>query len=303
MAAITPAILQSLQTGFKAHFQSGYEAMTAKSAWKRIATHIKSTASDETYGWLGQMPGMREWIGDRVIKDIASHGYNIINKPWESTVGVKGTDIEDDKLGIYAPLFQQLGHSAGEQPDRLVFKLLKGGRTELCYDGQFFFDTDHPSFDDTGSAITVSNVDASGGANPFWYLLDTTKPLKPLIFQERKKPQFVAKTDPKTSDAVFMNGGYIYGADSRSNAGFGFWQMAYSSNAPLDDTSLNAAIEFMQSLRNDNGDPLGIEPDLFVGGPKHRAAANRAIKAMLEANGGSNPNYKAVDVLITPWAG
>lgn len=302
MAAITPAILQSLQTGFKAHFQSGFEAMQAKSAWQRIATHVKSTSRDETYGWLGQMPGMREWIGDRVIKDIASHGYNIVNKDWEDTVGVDRNDIEDDSLGVYAPLFQALGGEAAKQPDKLVFKLLKNGQTELCYDGQYFFDTDHPSFDKDGNAITVSNVDASGGANPFWYLLDTTKPLKPLIFQERKKPQFLAKTDPATSDTVFLKKKYLYGADSRSNAGVGFWQMAYASNAPIDETSINAAIEFMQGLRNENGDPLGIEPDLFVGGPKHRAGANRAIKAMLEANGGSNPNYKAVDVLITSWA-
>ncbi len=28
---------------------------------------------------------------------------------------------------------------------------------------------------------------------------------------------------------VFMNNQFIYGADGRSNAGYGFWQMAYGS--------------------------------------------------------------------------
>lgn len=302
MAAVTPAIIQALQTGFKAQFQAGFNAMEADSAWKRIATHVASTSRDETYGWLGQMPSMREWIGDRVIKDIASHGYNVANKDWESTVGVDRNDIEDDRLGIYTPLFQALGQEAAKQPDKLVFKLLKDGFTELCYDGQFFFDTDHPSFDATGAAVNVSNMDSSGGAAPYWYLLDTRKVLKPLIFQERKKPQFIAKVDPTKSDDVFMKKRFVYGADSRSNVGYGFWQMAYASNAALDGTSLDTAIEAMQSLRNDNGDPLGINPDLLVCGPKHRAAANRAIKTMLEAGGASNPNYNVVDVLDTPWA-
>jgi phage major head subunit gpT-like protein len=61
-----------------------------------------------------------------------------------------------------------------------------------------------------------------------WFLLDTTKPIKPLIFQQRKKPQFVAK-DSLNDDNVFFNKEFIYGADSRDNAGYGLWQLAYGS--------------------------------------------------------------------------
>lgn len=32
-----------------------------------------------------------------------------------------------------------------------------------------------------------------------------------------------------TDENVFMNNQFIYGADGRSNAGYGFWQMAYGS--------------------------------------------------------------------------
>lgn len=303
MAAVTPAILQTLQTGFKAKFQEGFKQMNEASAWKRVATLVPSSSRDETYGWLGKIPAMREWIGDRVIKDIASHGYNIINKDWETTVGVDRNDIEDDNLGVYAPLMMAMGQEAAQQPDRLVFKLLLNGFTELCYDNQYFFDTDHPAYDEAGSAITVSNMDSSGGAAPYWFLMDTRKAIKPLIFQERKKAQFVTKTDPNNSDHVFMKKEYVYGAECRSNAGFGFWQMAYASNAPLDGDSLSAALQVGRGLRDENGDPLGIRYDLLVVGSDYSAAADRTVKTQLEAGGGSNPNFNKVDVLDTTWLG
>lgn len=298
---VTAASVAALQIGFKKSFQDAFNATRPNSDYTKVATVINSTSKSETYGWLGKFPKMREWIGDRVIKDMEAFGYTIANKDFEATVGVDRNDIEDDNLGIYAPLFAEMGHSAAQQPDDLVFSLLKAGGASLCYDGQYFFDTDHPSFDETGAATVASNIDSSGGTNPYWYLLDTSRPLKPLIFQERKKAQFVSKTDPNTSDTVFMSKQFLYGADARSNAGFGLWQMAYASNVALTGDSLDAAIEAMRSLRDVNGRPLGIKPSMLVVGPKLRSAANKAVKVMLNDGGGSNANYNAVEVLDTDW--
>lgn len=299
---VTAASLSALQVGFKKNFQDAFNATRPDADYTKVATTIPSTSASETYGWLGKFPKMREWIGDRVIKDMAAHGYSIANKDFEATVGVSRNDIEDDNLGIYAPLMQEMGMAAAQQPDDLVFGLLAKGISTTCYDGQYFFDTDHPSHNKSGSQITVSNVDASGGANdPWWYLLDTTRPVKPLVYQERKKPAFVAQTDPKNSEHAFMKKEHVYGVDSRCNVGFGLWQMAYASNAALNGDSLDAAIAQMRSLLDENGRPLGVKPNLLVVGPKLRSAANKTVKVMLGDGGASNANYNAVDVLDTPW--
>jgi len=299
----TPANLTALQVGFKKHFQDAFTKTRPSSDFEKVATVIKSTSSSETYGWLGKFPKMREWVGARVVKDMAAHGYSIANKDFEATVGVDRNDIEDDNLGIYAPLFQEMGMSAGQQPDDLTFGLLAKGRETTCFDSQYFFDTDHPSFDKDGAAITVSNMDGSGAAeNPWWYLLDTTRPLKPLVFQERKKPQFISLTNPTQSDHVFTNKEFLYGVDSRCNVGFGLWQMAYASNVALNGDSLDAAIEQMRSLKDENGRPLGIKPSMLVVGPKLRSHANKTVKVMLGEGGASNSNYDAVEVLDTDWA-
>ncbi len=234
MAIVTPALLKSLFTGYHTFFQKGLGM--ARPQYNKIATVIQSSTASNTYGWLGQWPGFREWVGDRVIKNMESHGYQILNKAFESTVGVKHTHIEDDNLGIYAPMMEEMGRATAVFPDELVFPLLKSGFHSECYDGQYFFDTDHPvnrQMDGQGEDISVSNVliDASYTGEA-WYLLDTSRALKPLIYQERKKPQFIRMTQEE-DEAVFMRGEYRYGVDLRCNVGFGFWQMAYGVKAPL----------------------------------------------------------------------
>lgn len=299
---ITPQLIEALQTGFRKVFQDAYDGARAASFYELIATTVPSATASETYGWLGDFPDLREWIGDRVVKSMQASGYQIVNREFESTVGVRRSRIEDDQVGIYRPMFAAMGQAAARHPDRLVAELLIAAGATECYDGQYFFDTDHPVFpevDGTGVAETVSNM--ADGAEVPWYLFDTTRPLKPIIFQERRKPEFNAQMDARTSESVWRRAEYEYGVDSRCNVGFGFWQMAYRSRLPLTSDNLDAAIQAMMEFRADGGRPLGITPNLLMVPPALRAAANRTVKVMLGDGGASNPNYEAVDVRVVPW--
>lgn len=296
---ITSPILLALRTAFRAEFQSNFD--TAASIMDRVATTVPSTTASNTYGWLGEWPGFREWIGDRVLKNLAAHGYSIDNKDWESSVGVKRTAIEDDNVGVYKPLFAEMGRAAKVHPDELVFGLLKAGHTTACYDGQYFFDTDHPVYasnDGTGAFVTVSNVQA--GAGPAWYLMDCSRALKPLIFQKRKAPVFTSMTSLE-DESVFKSNEFRFGVDSRSNVGFGFWQMAFKSNADLTEENFNDAYEAMTSLKGDGGRPLAITPTLLVVPPNLRSQALEITRAERRANGATNVNAGLVDAVVTPW--
>jgi len=61
-----------------------------------------------------------------------------------------------------------------------------------------------------------------------WFLLDTTRPVKPFIYQETKAPVFVQQTNPD-SDEVFMRKKFKFGVEAAAQAGFGFWQLCYGS--------------------------------------------------------------------------
>jgi len=299
MAIITPALLSGLRVGFSKAFQ---DALTnTPTDWEKVATRVPSSSASNTYGWLGQFPALREWVGDRVLKDMAAQAYQIQNKLYEGTVAVKRTDIEDDNVGVYTPLFSEMGRAVRAHADQLVFGLLAAGETTTCYDGQNFFDTDHPVYpnvDGTGTPTLVSNLQA--GTGPAWYLLDTSRALKPLIFQERTTPELEALTSTQ-DEMVFMSDTYRYGVRYRCNAGFGFWQLAYKSNAALDADNFNAAMAAMMQIKADGGRPLGVKPTTLVVPPSLRADAMALIEAQLTTGGASNPNYKAVEVIVSPW--
>lgn len=294
MAIVTPALLKSLFTGYNASYQKGLGM--APSQYNKIASVIKSTSASNTYGWLGQFPQFREWAGDRVIKDMEAHGYQIFNKDFESTIGVNRNDIEDDNLGIYTPLFEEMGRAASAHPDELVFNLLAAGFTSECFDGQYFFDTDHP-VGLPSAEVSVSNF-VDGAATP-WYLLDNSRAIKPLIYQERKKAKFVSMTKDE-DEAVFMKKEYRYGVDSRCNVGFGFWQMGYASKQDLTTANFDAAYDAMGQFKSDQGRPLGIKPTTLVVPPSLRTKAQAIVKDKLPG-GEDNPNAGIVEVIVSPW--
>ncbi|HSX60902.1 MAG TPA: Mu-like prophage major head subunit gpT family protein, partial [Tahibacter sp.] len=231
---------------------------------------------------------------------IQTHGYSLKNKPFELTVGVPSTAIEDDTYGVYTPFVTEMGRAAGVHPDELVFAALKAGPTLKCYDGQYFFDTDHPVLDENGVAQSQSNWDNNSGSGTPWYLCDTSRAIKPLIFQKRKPATFVAKTAP-TDDNVFFQGELVYGVDARYVAGYGLWQLAFGSRKTLDETNLNAAWVAMTERKGDYGKQLAIRPNKLYVPPSLLLAARKLVNASTLANGADNVMKGLVEVVDAPW--
>lgn len=288
------AVFVNLRTEFNRAFGA------APSQWQKVAMKIPSTSGQNDYAWLANFPKMRQWIGEKNIRALSAYKYSVENEDWEATVEVDRNDIEDDNLGIYGPQAQMAGFSAAQLPDEIVFSLVNAAFTALCFDGQYFCDTDHSvagssvsnkgtaalsastqalaisSYgagrsammqfkDDEGRplgvvpdtllvgpalgdvAFTLINSDRldDGKANPYkgtasvvvapwvtsttaWFLLDTRKPVKPFIYQERNAPVFVQQTSPE-SDDVFMRKKFKFGAEARAAGWYGFWQLCYGS--------------------------------------------------------------------------
>ncbi|WJG22151.1 Mu-like prophage major head subunit gpT family protein [Vibrio furnissii] len=290
------ANLSILYTAVKANFQQGRQMYTPH--WSKIATLVPSTTMTETYAWLGEFSRLREWIGERQVNRMKSHGYTLSNKKFESTEGIPREYVEDDTYGVMMPKFQDMGYAAATHPDEMAFALLAAGFSTKCYDGQNFFDTDHPVGEE-GKEQSVSNM--QDGVGSPWFLMDTNRPLKPLIFQRRKDYNLSNKTDASSSDHVYMTDEFLYGVDARGNWGFGFWQQAFASKAELNEANFNVNVQAMMSYESDKGRPLGIAPNLLVVGPSNRAKAKALIEALVKDGGASNTNYQAVEVLVVPW--
>lgn len=288
---VNQANLHGLSVGYSTAFNKSFA--DTQSNYQKVATVVPSATGEQDYKWLGQMPGMREWVGEREIQALAAYDYLIKNKKFEMTIGVPRDDIEDDKYGVYTAFFSNMGEAAALHPDDLVFTAMMAGFAEKCYDGLSFFNTAHkignetysncsnkkltrdsymearssimsikgdkgkslklvpdllvvpPALEEVGRLILEADqiegttnvlkgtaklhVEPMLAEHPaYWFLLCTNRFLKPFIYQLRKKIKFVSLTKD-TDENVFMLDKFLYGADGRSNAGYGFWQMAYGS--------------------------------------------------------------------------
>lgn len=293
---INAASLAALRTGFQALFQDGIGSAPSQHA--RFTTSITSTSKTERYGWLGKLPGVREWIGDRVVHSLAEQDYEIKNKSFELTISVDRDDIEDDTLGTYSPMFREMGESTGAHDDQTVFAGLAGGFTTNCFDGQYFFDVDHPVLGADGVMASVSNY--GGGAGTPWYLLCTKRAIKPMIIQRRKPWTFVSLDDP-TDENVFKRKEFVYGAEARLNVGYGFWQLAYASRQALTPDNYAAARAAVMSLKGDYGRPLGLIPDLLVVPPALEGAGKTILTSAIGAAGETNKWAGTSDLMVSPW--
>jgi phage major head subunit gpT-like protein len=114
-----------------------------------------SSRLTEQFGMLGSMPGVREWLGDRKFQELRAMDFSISNKLWEMSIDIPKTNVDDDHMGLYGPVMQNMAIEATYHPDELLLStLIANGATTTCWDTQYFFDSDH-SWGDSGSQSNV----------------------------------------------------------------------------------------------------------------------------------------------------
>jgi len=294
---VNQAALANVYVGLSAVFNAAFQE--APEPWyTRLAMTVPSTGRSMDYKFLLDYPGMREWVGDRVIRSLEGKNWIVENRDYEITIGVERNDIEDDQLGLYNPLVAQMALEAKLHPNRLIADLIKGGGAAPCYDGQYFFDTDHPVGEGTASNFS------SGGSTP-WYLFDVSRPVKPFIFQLRKPVQ-LTRMDRPDDEHVFMRKQFRFGVDGRYAAAYGLWQLAYKSTQTLTASSYAAARAAMMGFSNADGRKLGVTPNLLVVPPSLEATAREILNADIiigdPTAGGAKTNVwrGSADLLVVP---
>lgn len=125
-----------------------------------ISALFTSNQESETYNWLGMVPAMREWIGGRNAKGFRENGLTIKNKKFEATLEVLVDEIRRDKTGQVMTRVRELADRTNSHWASLLSTLIVNGASSLCYDGQYFFDTDH-SEGNSGSQSNSISVDIS----------------------------------------------------------------------------------------------------------------------------------------------
>lgn len=128
--------------GLRTEYQEAYDQYQAQN--DGVAMQVNSTTQTENYAWLGSVPRMRVFDGERKPVQVGNYKYAIDNEEYEASMAIDLKDVDDDQTGKYAILAGQIGESSAMFPDELLYgTLLPAGFSSLAYDGQYFFDTDH----------------------------------------------------------------------------------------------------------------------------------------------------------------
>lgn len=156
---INGATLEGLRVGLQTTFNNAFN--TTESNWDQFVQRMPTTNDSESFNWLGGMPEVKQWVDDAQFETFEAFAYSVAIKKWQAGIQVTREDIVDDKLGAVLPRINDLGGVVRRHPGKLVWQKLNAGDASICYDGEYFFDTDHPG----GQSNKITGVLNSANLN------------------------------------------------------------------------------------------------------------------------------------------
>jgi phage major head subunit gpT-like protein len=139
---VNAANLEALFVGFKVMFQETLKATPSRI--DEIASRIPSSTKQHDFPIAAIVGTMREWLGDRVVTNIAAWNPTVTNKHFEQTIAVTADDIEDDVTGAYGLAIQDLAQKAVQHPwTEALTWLAVNAWADTGFDDNTFFSTTH----------------------------------------------------------------------------------------------------------------------------------------------------------------
>lgn len=132
----------------------------------QLTTFIRTDQETVKHRWLRRGPVMTEWQGQRSLSRLDADSYDLSNVVFSSGLEVTTDELRRDQSGQIIIRARELADDAALHPENRLSTVIQAGNATACYDGQFFFDTDHPYTDTAGAAATQSNDITSAAVAP-----------------------------------------------------------------------------------------------------------------------------------------
>lgn len=149
---ITPQSLRDLRVAINMLFANAKKGTTP--VWSEFASRVGSTTSSTSFPQHAALRRLRRWDGERKVVNGKAYDYRVTPEKFELTAAIPLTEIEDDNIGAYNAMVEDMGMQAALWPDDLCFDALLAGETELAFDGKAFFANDH----ELKSGATIDNL-------------------------------------------------------------------------------------------------------------------------------------------------
>lgn len=159
-----------LQVTLSSLFQEGYSSAPLWSA--DVTTEIQSKGTQTLMGWLDKMPGMRKWVGPRIINEPQVRTFAIENILFEDSYSISRRSVDANQLNLYSEGLKMFGLGAYKWKDREMGKLIKSN--PIGFDGVPFFSASHPvNLDDASMGVYPNTVAAATLVDAYTLAVET----------------------------------------------------------------------------------------------------------------------------------
>lgn len=125
---------------------------------------ITSDQDSEEYAWLGMTPQLSEKKGEKSFSQLRDTDWTVKNVPYQGGISFPLNHILYDKTGQVQIRVNEMVTRAQAHWASIIAPLIINGESTACYDGEFFFDTDHEEGDsgsqsnDIGVTVTANTA-------------------------------------------------------------------------------------------------------------------------------------------------
>ena len=129
--------------------------------WTQVANVLDMGAKSVDLVDLGAAPMPVKSKGGGQAQDFIEKNLTVKPEDWEITVFISYNAVQDDQTNTLNNRVRGAGTNFQKHLNKLVFQTLNGGDGTtygLCYDGQYFFDTDHK---DKGAAYQTNQANVA----------------------------------------------------------------------------------------------------------------------------------------------
>lgn len=138
---ITNDAIRACRTAFDLKFADAMNAAAAENVYQEFCTEVGDAGFQMVeIPFLEQFGSMREWLDDRVIKNLEEKVITLKERSFEETIGIKARDLETGAWRQKGSIIAAMGQGGERLWDELFFEALTG--TKKWIDGKAFFASD-----------------------------------------------------------------------------------------------------------------------------------------------------------------
>ena len=133
-----------------------------------ITTQTQANSGSSIYAWLGDVPGVREWLGSKTYGQLKESNYVIRNREWYDGFSLHKRDIRRNGLVNVPMHMTQLLNNHKDHKKEMIMDALTAGDVNIAFDGiAFFSNATGVRLNDNllaGAGVTVANLQTDIGA-------------------------------------------------------------------------------------------------------------------------------------------